>query len=390
LTPLLPCLYLVPFLSFLHLGRRTPRLSHHAPSQARPLSVVIPARNESANIGAVVSSILQSTYHPLEVVVLDDRSSDDTAATVRGLMPGDPRLRVVTGSDLPDGWLGKPWACVQGYRETSGELIVFTDADTRHQPDLLGFAVGALEAENAALVTIVPRVRCVTFWERVVMPQIFYLLAMRFLPRRINQARRIRDVIANGQFILVTRASYERVGTHAAVRGAVAEDLALAQAYFRQGYRLHGAFAEDLMETRMYRTLRELVNGWSKNIFLGSRESYPAEPWRRALAPLVLVGVMLYWLAPVALVGFAMSGVASPVDAMAALISCIVFWSLFPVAMKIPPWYGLGYPLGAAAVLFIVLRSIWRGSSRVEWRGRVSRNVGRVAETAGRPEWGGP
>ena len=113
----------------------------------------------------------------------------------------------------------------------------------------------------------------------------------------MNRARRERDVIANGQFILTTREAYDAVGTHAAVRHEVAEDLALAQAYLRHGRRLHFAFAERLMETRMYQSLPQLIEGWSKNVYLGGRRSFPEEPVLRALVPVMLRGGHGFWLA---------------------------------------------------------------------------------------------
>ena len=125
------------------------------------------------------------------------------------------------------------------------------------------------------------------------MPQIWFLLALRYHPASVNRARRERDVIANGQFILTTRKAYEAAGTHAAVRHEVAEDLALAQTFLRHGRKLHFAFAERLMETRMYQGLSHLIEGWSKNIYLGGRRSFPHEPVLRALVPVMLVVAML-------------------------------------------------------------------------------------------------
>jgi len=177
-------------------------------------------------------------------------------------------------------------------------------------------------------------------------------------------------VIANGQFILMPRSSYEALGTHEAVRGEVAEDLALAQAVVRQGGRLHFAFAERLMETRMYHGLGPLIEGWSKNIFLGGRRSFPEEPVRRALVPLILALAFGFWLAPPAAVLLgAMAGGAAPAAVAAAVLGAL-FWCLICFGMRIPPAYGLGYPLGAAMALYIAMRSTLRGRRRVEWRGR--------------------
>ncbi len=368
LLPALP--WLAPFAFIPRLANLRPNLSDSPTASAGLVSVIIPARNESAVIETVVTSVLASLYHPIEVVVVDDRSTDDTAAQVAELARGDARLRLVPGRELPAGWYGKPWACLQGYQSARGELLLFTDADTRHAPELLGRAVGALRESGADLLTIAPQQRCETFWERIVMPQIWLLLGVRYHPDRVNRSRRLRDVIANGQFILMARSSYEAVGTHEAVRGEVAEDLALAQEMVRRGGRLHFAFAERLMETRMYDGLGPMIEGWSKNVYLGGRRSFTEEPVLRALVPVILALGFCFWLAPpAAALLSALGGGAAPSAVMATGLGA-VFWCLICFGMRIPPAYGLGYPLGAAMALYIAMRSTLRGGRRVEWRGR--------------------
>ena len=375
-TELLPAaLWLFPFLTLPRLAGRRPNLSDETPAAGPLVSIIIPARNEAATIRGVMESILRSTYSPIELLVVDDRSTDQTA-TIAGQLQSDPRTRLVPGAELPEGWYGKPWACYQGYQQARGDLLLFTDADTRHQPELLARAVGALLRERAALVTVAPRQLCVSFWERIVMPHIWFLLALRYTPASVNSARRERDVIANGQFILTTRAAYETAGTHAAVRHEVAEDLALAQTYLRHGLRLHFAFAERLMETRMYQDLSSMIEGWSKNMYLGGRRSFPHEPVARALVPVMLFIAETFWLTPPALLLAAtlnpsLAGVAAVSGAAVALST--LFWMLICYGMKIPIVYGLGYPLGSLLTLYIALRSTWRGDRRVEWRGRVYR-----------------
>jgi chlorobactene glucosyltransferase len=368
LWPALP--WLLPFVSLFRLANTRPNLSDAPLAQGGLVSVIIPARNESTTIETVVRSVLASTYQSLELLVVDDRSTDDTAAIVERLIGSDTRVRLVRGAPLPAGWYGKPWACLQGYRAAKGELLLFTDADTRHQPELLARSLGALLAEGADLLTVAPRQRCVTFWERVVMPQIWLLLALRYHPARVNRARRERDVIANGQFILLPRASYEAIGTHEVVRGEVAEDLALAQACHRAGMRVRFVFAERWMETRMYRSLREMVEGWSKNMYLGGRRSFPGEPLLQALVPVMLLASFAFWLLPpTALILTGGRGLLGAAAATASGLSA-VFWSLISVGVRIPPWYGLLYPLGALTAFGIGARSAWRGGRRVEWRGR--------------------
>ena len=375
LSDLLPALpWLIPFATLPRLANRNPSLMSAPPASGRMLSIIVPARNEAAVIETVLTSILATTYRPFELLVVDDRSTDDTAAIVERLGAGS--IRLVRGAELPPGWYGKPWACYQGYQAAKGELLLFTDADTKHEPELLARAIGALLHENAGLVTVSPHQRCISFWERVVMPQIWFLLALRYQPARVNRSRKARDVIANGQFILVTRQAYEAAGTHEAVRHDVAEDLGLAQAFLRHGQKLHFAFAERLMETRMYHGLAHLIEGWSKNIYLGGRRSFPDEPVLRNLVPAMLIVAMLVWLAPPAvLLASALVPALGPLRraALAATGLSALFWMLMCYGMKIPLRYGPAYPLGALTALYIILRSSWRGGRRVEWRGRVYR-----------------
>jgi chlorobactene glucosyltransferase len=370
LLPIVP--WLLPFLTLPRLTSRTPNLSDAPVAGGELVSVIVPARNEAATIRTLLSSLLATRYHPVEILVVDDRSTDDTAAVISTF--SDPRLRLIRGDELPQGWYGKPWACYQGFRAARGSLLLFTDADTHHHPELLGRAVGALSQQGAGLVTVSPLQRCVTFWERVVMPQIWFLLALRYHPPAVNRGRQERDVIANGQFILTTRQAYEAAGTHKVVSQEVAEDLALAQAYLRRGLKLHFAFAERLMETRMYQNLAQLIEGWSKNIYLGGRRSFPGQPLLQALVPLMLTVAMLFWLAPpILLLCSTFIGGLRDVAGAAIIASAAstLFWMLMCRQMQIPAIYGAGYPLGALMALYIVARSTWRGSRRVEWRGRV-------------------
>jgi chlorobactene glucosyltransferase len=353
------------------LARNQPSLEDVAPVTGEPVSIIVPARNEAATIQTVVRSILGSTCRSIEVLVVDDQSTDATVALVRTLEAEDSRVRLVRGAELPAGWYGKPWACLQGYQSARSNILLFTDADTRHTPELLARAVGVLAGRPRDLVTVAPHQRCETFWERLVMPQIWLLLGLRYHPSRVNQARRERDVIANGQFILVTREAYEAVGTHAAVRHEVAEDLALAQAFFRAGRRIHFAFAHRLMETRMYSSLAQLIEGWSKNVYLGGRRSFPDEPLLRSLVPLILAIALLFWLVPPFTLALTQGAGGVGRAALGATSLSTLFWMLISYGMRIPILYGLGYPLGALVALYIAARSTWRGSDRVEWRGRV-------------------
>lgn len=370
LLPALP--WLLPFAAIPRLARKEPDLAQVPPATTGPkVSVIVPARNEAATIETVVRSVLASRYPAVELLVVDDRSTDETAAIVARLA-AEPasggRLRLLRGVELPEGWYGKPWACHQGAEAATGEFLVFTDADTRHDPALLAHAVGAFASLPIGALTVAPFQRCAGFWERVVMPQFWVLLGLRFHPRTVSAARRERDMIANGQFIMFRRETYARLGGHAAVRSEVAEDLALAQRCWRLGERLHFAFADRLMETRMYASLGAIIEGWSKNVYLGGRRAYPDAPVVRALVPVALALTMAFWLAP--LLVMVCTAPRVPGWAVAAFALATAFWGLIAFGMQLPLAYGLLHPLGAAVALGIIVRSTLRGSGRVVWKGR--------------------
>ena len=349
---------------------RRPHLVDYPPQRAGPLvSVIVPARNEARNIERSVGSILATEYQPIEVIVVDDRSSDGTGEIVERLALSDAaagRLRLVRGAELPEGWFGKSWAIVQGYRGARGELLLFTDADTWHHPELLPRTVTILTAERVHLVSVVARQEMVTFWERLVQPHVLLALASRVGDlRRVNRTRITWDAIASGAYIVTTRPAYDAVGTHEAVRGAIAEDVALAQAYVRHHLDIFLTHAAQWMSVRMYRSLAEIVEGWSKNLALGVPLMFPPLPFVRRVAPYLMWLPALCWVLPPLL--WAVYGWSW---AAATTLVSLAIWIAVYRAEGAPMRYALLYPLGAAMVAYIMIRSALRGSRKVEWRGR--------------------
>ena len=337
------------------------------------MSIVVPARNEERNIERCIRSILAATYPALEVIVVNDHSSDATGQLARAIARTEPRCLVIDAPDLPDGWFGKQWACATGAREARGSLLLFVDADTRHAPDLLTRAVNALRRRTADLLTVAGEQEMHSFWERVVQPQMFAMLAIRYGgTEAVSNARRPENVIANGQFILVTREAYDLLGGHAAVRDQVAEDLALAQRVVRAGRRMGLVLGIHQLATHMYASLQELVSGWRKNIYAGGRYTAPGGALGRALYPVVLVATPLIGLAPpVALVLSAAGILPSAWLSWSAIVvtAALLFWLGVNAAMRVPIWYAVLYPLGLSVILYIAVTALWRGR-RVGWKGR--------------------
>jgi chlorobactene glucosyltransferase len=344
------------------------------PSSPPLISVIVPARNEALNIERCVRSILASSWPALEVIVVDDRSEDATGELVRAIAAGDPRLCVVDGAPVPDLGFGKQWACTQGARAARGSTLIFTDADTTHAPDLLARTMSAMRARSLDFFTVAGSQELGSFWERVVQPLVFYMIAARYGgPGEVNRARRARDKIANGQYLCFTRAAYERVGGHESVRTKSAEDLALAQRVHELGMAGEIAIAPDQLSTRMYSSLSEIVNGWTKNIVTAAVDSLPRGALPRLLLPLLLLFIPLTHLAPVlTLLATAIAPVArsAVLWAVACTALLLLWWAFVYVrAFRQSPLYALTLPLGACIVVFIIARATVRGRG-VEWKGR--------------------
>ncbi|MDQ2932359.1 MAG: glycosyltransferase, partial [Gemmatimonadota bacterium] len=181
------------------------------------VSVIVPARNEARNIERCARSILRTTWPALELIIVDDRSEDDTGAIVHALAATDPRVHVIDGTPMPAGWVGKPWACAQAAKIARGSTLIFTDADTVHAPELIVRTMHAMSARNLDFFTVGGSQELASFWERVVQPQVFYILATRYGGAgAVNRAHKSRDKVANGQYICMTRKAYDASGGHEA------------------------------------------------------------------------------------------------------------------------------------------------------------------------------
>ena len=353
---------------------RLSRVEPISPVHAPLVSVIVPARNEALNISTCVATLLNTLYPKCEIIVVDDDSIDGTGDIVKILADHTPdgRLQLIAGEPLPPGWLGKPWACAQGVRRARGDVLLFTDADTRHDEMLLNRAVGALINQKVDLVTVLPRQLMLSFWERLVQPHFFATLLARYhnLPH-MNRTRRTRDVLGNGQFILIRRDTYDTIGGHEALRAEVVEDQRLAQRVVASGGRMFMAHAHDLMETRMYRSLGGIVEGWSKNVALGSRAAVPG--WLRPLMPWpILAYTVFFWILPPAvLLVTLMTDLATPFApwSLAATGFSLVNWGYVNVWMGVPVQYTILYPIGALVQAMIFLRSGLRGNN-IAWKGR--------------------
>lgn len=343
------------------------------PANPPSVSVVIPARNESRNIERCVKSVLSSSYPNLEVIVVDDHSTDGTGDLARVISESDSRLRVIDNVPLPEGWFGKQWACHNGARESRGEIICFADADTIQSSDLVTRSVNAIDRRNADLFSVAGWQELGSFWERVVQPQIFGIMAVRYGgTESVTKSKRVDDKIANGQCLFVKRKAYDELGGHGLVKSHVADDMMMAQRYFASGRNVVLEKGTNQLSTRMYTSLSELVHGWGKNVFAGGRDSVPLGRVGQIAFPfMLLLSPMIAFVPPLVLLAGLLFHLPFAVLVWAAIstFALLVWWASVYVTAGESPLYALLTPIGALVVFYIFLRAIARGQ-RVAWKGR--------------------
>jgi chlorobactene glucosyltransferase len=247
-------------------------LSRAAPQEdtaprAQSVSILIPARNEAGNIERCLRSILDQDYPVREVLVLDDGSTDSTGAVVERIATEDSRVRLIPGGQLPQGWMGKNYACHQLADAATGEWLLFTDADTDHKPGLLAWAMGAAQQNRSALVSLIPHGVTHTLGEEVLLP-IIPLGLLGLLPLWLgSHIPSSLATMAIGTFMLFRRGAYLRSGGHAGVRGEMAEDVALARRVRRSGGNVVLLDGSDYLEVHFYQGFRDAWRGLTKSAF---------------------------------------------------------------------------------------------------------------------------
>ena len=332
------------------------------------LSIIVPARDEERQIEDCVRSLQAQTYPDFEIVVVDDRSRDATAAIVERIAARDARVRLVRGAELPSGWVGKPWALTQGANVAGGTWLLFTDADTTHEPLAASSSVRFARARELDFLSIITDQACISWPERALLPTILTSIALGVGSfDAINDPRRPNVALFNGQYILARRAAYDAIGGHAAVRGEIAEDFEFARLVKRDGRfsaMLVGGAA--LVRARMYRSFGELWEGFTKNFALGVRGKPGAAASAIAFFAVLSPGTPLILIA--ALILHAWTAVAI---AAASVLACQAAAEASMRAFRLPRWSGLWAPLGFAAVLAIFVASLLKHAlGGVTWRGR--------------------
>jgi len=330
------------------------------------VSILLPARNEEANIKDCVESLLAQNYPDFEVLALNDNSTDQTRAILEQMSRQPSSLKIHDGEALPPGWLGKHWACHQLSQKATGELLLFTDADTRHGPNALRDSVSALIAQNANLVTAFPCEEMLTWGERLTVPILGFSIFC-FFPIFLAENLRLPVFsVTIGQFMLFRRSAFDAIGGYEAIRSHSVDDIKLGHNIITQGFRWKLMNGTHHITCRMYHNFSEALDGFTKNIFAVFNHH------------ILLYCIGWLWIAVSFLVpafvlfkSFFMP-TGFPVSiAIVAVIEAVLMVGLAYYRFRTPAYLVLLYPLSLFIFTWIAFRSlIYSLTGYGTWKGR--------------------
>ncbi len=257
-------------------------------TQPAPMvSVLVPARNEESNIRDCLASLQNQDYPNFEVLVLDDNSTDNTADIVREFAENDGRFHLLTSEPLPEGWVGKSYACYRLAKNAHGAWFLFTDADTIHKPGMISSVLTLFLEYEPTLLSGFPHQIAESFIEKVIIP-VFYFILMAWMPLWwMQRSKKLRPSMANGQFLLFRREDYWKIGGHETVKSRILEDVWLGAEVYRKGGRVLAVDLSPVVSCRMYKDFSSMWQGFAKSIYGVTRSAL-------TLLILEIAGYMLF------------------------------------------------------------------------------------------------
>jgi glycosyltransferase involved in cell wall biosynthesis len=343
---------------------RLPWLKDFAPAEDAEcprISLIFAARDEEEKLPAALATLAALDYPNLEIIAVDDRSQDSTGAILDEFARAHPRLRVLHVTELPNGWLGKPHALQKAYEASSGEWLLFTDADVRFAPDVLRRAAALVKKRAVDHLTLFGDVEMHGFWETTLLT--FFGMAFHLAtdPYRVGNPHS-RAYVGVGAFQMLKRAAYEAAGTHQRLAMEVVDDMKLGKIVKQAGFRSCVGVARDAVVVRWHAGAGNIVRGVTKNFFASAGYSLP-------LVIFSAVGLLLTNVAPFAAVFATHGGIR--IFAVIAVAIAVGFHVGVNIVMRASPLYALTHPVGAVIFCYMLLRStavtLWQGG--VTWRG---------------------
>ena len=331
------------------------------PQNCPRVSVLIPARNEEANIGACIEGFLAQKYDNFEIRVLDDQSTDRTGTIIKQFSQQHPEVRAIHGESLPSGWMGKNWACQQLRQHADGEILIFTDADNRPTPYAIANTVAYMQKFELGLLSAFPEKVTVTLAEKLVVP-IVDMFVYAGLPLWLTYFSRFPSLAAaSGLWIAFTREAYEQIGGHQAVSDQIVEDVELSRLAKKRGIRILTSAGTCVVSCRMYHSFSEVWSGFSKNLFgLVRYRTIPFFILTLVLFTMCVLPYISVWFAPftkLSLIGIFMN---------------VVMRTVLALKYKHPFFTSVVlHPFGVLVTLLIGINSFYQVKrGRLQWKGR--------------------
>jgi glycosyltransferase involved in cell wall biosynthesis len=336
------------------------------------ISVIVPARNEEKLISKCLDSLLNQDYENYEIIAIDDSSEDSTGEIIKKYAKENSKIIHVSARPKPKDWMGKNWACMEGYQKVTGELLVCTDSDTKYSPNVLSLSVSHLFSLNLDALTVIPKMLCFDNWTRITLPMLSTFLHTRFSALRVNDPSK-KTAYFFGSFFIIKKAVYEAIGTHEDVKHEIIEDGALGKRVKDAGYKLRMVRGEHLLEAVWARNKTTLWNGLKRLMI-------PLFLQGKSIAIGIFVAVLFLLFMPFPILIYAGIFFEDTISFMMLLIVSALASSLIYCAGFIDATKGLQlrkiYSVFAPVGSFIVVSAFFTGmiqansKTAISWRGR--------------------
>jgi glycosyltransferase involved in cell wall biosynthesis len=340
------------------------------------VSVILPARNEEKYIGKCLQTLLRQNYPNYEIVVINDSSTDRTGDIINQLALKSSSILVVNAKPKPEDWVGKNWACYEGYQRATGDVFLFTDADTSHSALTMSLAISYLKEQNLDALTAIPKLVCKDFWTRITLPVLSNFLHSRFSALRVNNPD-TKTGYFFGSFYVITRSAYEKVGTHMIVKHELVEDGALGRKVKEENFKMKMVRGEKYVDALWARDFKTLWHGLRRlMISVYSQDKTSASLMTIAVFFLLLepflsllYALEVYTKASNIIINEVLLGINIATIAIIVLANAIQL--KFGIFQN--PLYALGSPISAAIVSLSFISSLLDAKKigAVNWRDRL-------------------
>lgn len=336
------------------------------------VSIILPARNEEEFIGKCLDSLVKQDYENYEIIVIDDSSEDKTWEIILEYAKKYPKIIPVSARPKPNGWMGKNWACMEGYDKVTGELLLFTDADTKHAENVISLAVSHLNSFGLDALSAIPKMLTFDFWTNITLPMISTFLHTRFSALNVNNPAKKTGYFF-GSFFILKKTTYQEVGTHEGVKQEIIEDGALGKKVKEAGYKMKMVRGEHLIEAVWARDKGTLWNALKRlmvPLYLQSGKI--------AIGIFFAIVFLLFVPFPIFAIStsFPIESTSAKILCMTSAIASVLIYIgatiEVKVGLKLKLAYAIFAPLGSLVVVLGFFSGLLQAkrTSSVTWRGR--------------------